>query len=54
MAEFYAYDLWEEYEYKHGDFIEVEEMLISNNLEDYVNLKFLHMINRGDIVNRLR
>lgn len=36
-SEFYAYDLWEEYEYKHGDFEEVEEMLSSQNL-DFVNL----------------
>jgi predicted O-methyltransferase YrrM len=38
MAEFYAYDLWEEYEYKHGDLEEVEKMLKSKDLLDYVML----------------
>jgi len=38
MAEFYAYDLWEEYDYKHGDFEEVKEMLESQNLGEYVML----------------
>ena len=42
MAEFYAYDLWEEYEYKHGDLEEVENMLKSKDLLDYV------MLNEGD------
>lgn len=35
---FFAYDLWEEYDYKHGDFIEVEEMLEKQGLSDYCNL----------------
>lgn len=35
---FFAYDLWDDYEYKHGDFIEVEEMLESNGLGSYCNL----------------
>lgn len=37
-SEFYAYDLWEEYEYKHGDLEEVETMLKTQNLDGYVNL----------------
>lgn len=36
-SEFFAYDLWEDYEYKHGDFEEVEEMLKTQKL-DFVNL----------------
>ena len=35
---FFAYDLWEEYEYKHGDFGEVKEMLKAQHLDDFVNL----------------
>jgi predicted O-methyltransferase YrrM len=35
---FFAYDLWEEYDYKHGDFIEVENMLEERGLGDYCNL----------------
>ena len=37
-SEFFAYDLWEDYEYKHGDFEEVEEMLKSQKIDDHVNL----------------
>lgn len=37
-SEFFAYDLWEDYEYKHGDFEAVEEMLKSQKLDDHVNL----------------
>jgi hypothetical protein len=35
---FFAYDLWEEYDYKHGDFVEVENMLEEQGLSDYCNL----------------
>jgi hypothetical protein len=35
---FFAYDLWEEYDYKHGDFLEVESMLEEQGLADYCNL----------------
>ena len=35
---FFAYDLWEEYDYKHGDMIEVETMLDDNGLLDYCQL----------------
>ena len=41
-SEFYAYDLWEEYEYKHGELEEVKNMLIDQDLNDYV------MLNEGD------
>jgi predicted O-methyltransferase YrrM len=37
-SEFFAYDLWEEYDYKHGDFLEVEKMLKDQRLDDFVNL----------------
>ncbi len=37
-SEFFAYDLWEDYEYKHGDYEAVEEMLKSQNLDGFVNL----------------
>lgn len=37
-SEFFAYDLWEEYEYKHGDFEEVREMLEKQHLDGFVNL----------------
>ncbi len=33
---FHAYDLWEDYEYKHGNFDEVHNMIISQGLRDYV------------------
>lgn len=41
-SEFYAYDLWEEYEYKHGDLEDVQEKLIKQNLQSFV------MLNEGD------
>ena len=42
VSEFYAYDLWEEYEYKHGDLEEVKEMLTEQDLQNYV------MLNEGN------
>lgn len=38
QSEFFAYDLWEDYDYKHGDFQEVEDMLKSQGLDKYCNL----------------
>lgn len=40
FCDFYAYDLWDEYNYKHGNFKEVKNMLISKGLYDYVNLNY--------------
>lgn len=38
---FFAYDLWENYDYKHGDFGEVATMLRENGLlNHYVNLHY--------------
>ena len=34
----YAFDLWESYEYKHGDFCNVQDMLAMNHVIDYVDL----------------
>jgi predicted O-methyltransferase YrrM len=38
ISQFFAYDLWEEYDYKHGNFQEVEEMLLMQGLDKFVNL----------------
>ena len=38
-----AYDLFEEYEYRHGNMEEVNNLLIENSLEDFVELR------RGDL-----
>ena len=38
ISQFFAFDLWEEYEYKHGNFQEVEEMLQLHRLDKFVNL----------------
>ena len=38
ICSFFAYDLWEDYEYKHGDYSEVENMLNEQGLDDYVFL----------------
>lgn len=38
VSQFFAYDLWEEYDYKHGNFQEVEEMLLLQGLDKFVNL----------------
>jgi len=38
VCPFFAYDIWEDYEYKHGDFQEVEDMLKAQGLEKYCNL----------------
>lgn len=41
-SQFFAYDLWDSYDYKHGNFHEVEEMLSLKDLNEFVYLK------RGD------
>lgn len=33
-----AYDLWEDYEYKHGSMVAVQKMLDDNKLGEFVNL----------------
>jgi predicted O-methyltransferase YrrM len=33
-----SYDLWEEYKYKHGDMQEVQQMLKTKKLDDFVTL----------------
>jgi len=38
ICPFFAYDLWEDYDYKHGDFQEVEDMLKKQQLDRFVNL----------------
>ena len=35
ICPFFAYDLWENYDYKHGDFQEVEDMLKDQALEKF-------------------
>jgi predicted O-methyltransferase YrrM len=41
LSSFVAYDLWEEYDYKHGDFGEVATMLREKGLlNHYVNLHY--------------
>jgi predicted O-methyltransferase YrrM len=35
-----AYDLFEEYEYRHGNMEEVNNLLIENSLEDFVELRY--------------
>lgn len=42
ISQFFAYDLWDSYEYKHGNFQEVKEMLLLQGLSKFVYLK------RGD------
>lgn len=37
-SKFYAYDLWENYPYNHGDIKEVYNRLIEMGVEDYVKL----------------
>lgn len=48
-SEFFAYDLWEEYEYKHGDFAEVEKMLKDQRLDDFVHLTEGDAFNVADV-----
>lgn len=38
ICPFFAYDLWEDYDYKHGDFQEVEDMLKNQGLDNYCHL----------------
>lgn len=33
-----SYDLWDDYEYKHGDKASVQKMLVENKVEDFVTL----------------
>ena len=33
-----AYDLWDFYDYKHGDYNKVANIILENNIEEYVNL----------------
>lgn len=37
-SQFFAYDMWENYNYKHGDINKVYELMAKNNLESYVEL----------------
>ena len=37
-GEFFAFDLWDDYEYKHGSFEEVKNMLRNKGLRDYCYL----------------
>lgn len=38
MSEFYAFDLWDDYEYKHGNYDDVAKFLLAHDLHRYVNL----------------
>lgn len=34
----YSYDIWDDYEYKHGDIEKVRNLIIDNQVEEYVTL----------------
>lgn len=38
VCPFFAYDIWEDYDYKHGDFQEVKSMLKTQGLDKYCDL----------------
>jgi hypothetical protein len=53
QSEFIAYDLWEEYRYKHGNFNKVASMLREQNLlNKHVNLHYGDISNDGDILRK--
>lgn len=38
-SEFFSYDLWGDYQYKHGNYSEVKKMLEQNKVDGYVTLR---------------